>query len=208
MFLDLRHRLAVVVGDGAAAERKARGLIKYGGDVVVIGADPTMALIEAEAEGLLTLERRAFTAGDLAGATIVFCLVADEGARSAVLAEAQERGCLVSVPDAPEASNFSTPSTVRRGSLQIAVSTTGQAPEVARQVKSLLQEEFGEEWGEYVEITSRLRESLTLTHSPEQREAIMRAVVASDLLQRIRERRAPDVDALLEEFSDRSGDVS
>ena len=198
-FLDLRKRLVVVVGEGPAVERKARSLLKYGADVVVIGTSPTMPLVEAEADGLLTLERRPYAHGDLAGAFMVICLDSDEDVRRAVLAEADERGCLVSVPDAPDSSNFSTPSTVRRGSLQIAISTAGQAPEVARQVKTTLAEEFGEEWAEYLSLVSQVRQSLSGS-SPEERRVVLGGVIASDVLERLRQGQAPDAAALLEEF--------
>ncbi len=198
-FLDLRKRLVVVIGEGAMAERKARGLLKYGADVVVIGANPTMPLVEAEADGLLTLERRPYAHGDLAGAFVVICLDSEEGVRRAVLAEADERGCLVSVPEEPDSSNFSTPSIVRRGSLQIAISTAGLAPEVARQVKTTLAEEFGEEWAEYVALMGQLRESLA-SSSPEERRLVLNGVIASDVLERLRQGQALDAAALLEEF--------
>lgn len=198
-FLDLRKRLVVVVGEGPAVERKARSLLKYGADVVVIGTSPTMPLVEAEADGLLTLERRPYAHGDLAGALMVICLDSDEDVRRAVLAEADERGCLLSVPDAPDSSSFSTPSTVRRGSLQIAISTAGQAPEVARQVKTTIAEEFGEEWAEYLSLVSQVRQSLSGS-SPEERRAVLEGVIASDVLERLREGQTLDAGALLEEF--------
>ena len=198
-FLDLRIRLVVVVGEGPAVERKARSLLKYGADVVVIGANPTMPLVEAEADGLLTLERRPYEHGDLAGAFVVVCLDSDEDVRRAVLAEADERGVLVSVPEEPDSSNFSTPSIVRRGSLQIAISTAGLAPEVARQVKTTLAEEFGKEWAEYVSLMAHLRESLA-SSSPEERRLVLNGVIASDVLERLRQGQALDAAALLEEF--------
>ena len=200
VFLDLRKRLAVVIGQGAAAERKAHQLLKYGADVVVIGPDPSMTLVQAEAEGLLNLERRVYSRGDLAGAAIVICLEDDANLRRFILAEAAERGCLVSVPDAPDSSNFSMPSTVRRGSLQIAISTAGQVPEVARQAKMLVQDEFGEEWAEYASLMSHLRAALAATRPAEERRKVMDAVIASDVLERIREGQALDVAALVEEF--------
>jgi precorrin-2 dehydrogenase/sirohydrochlorin ferrochelatase len=205
-FLDLRRRLVVVVGTGTAAEKKAHSLLKYGADLVVIGPDPTAALIDAEAQGTLTLERRPFAEGDLDGAFVTICVEPDDKVRHAVISEATSRGCLVSVAGDSASSNFSTPSTVRRGLLQVAISTAGQAPEAARQARSLIQDELGHEWTEYVALLSRLRASLTPERSAEERQRILEAVVASDVLDRIRRGEIPDADAVIEEFGVVHGD--
>ncbi len=199
-FLDLRDRLVVIVGDGMAAERKAHAMLKYGADIAVIGPSPTPGLIEAEADGLLTVEQRPYHEGDLAGAALVICVDTDEVVRGGVFAECDSRGCPVSTPGAPELSTFSTPSAVRRGALQIAVSTGGRAPEVARQVRAALKEEYGEEWAEYVQLMAELRESVAERSPAADRRAVIEAVAASDVLQRIRDGEAPTVDDLYREF--------
>lgn len=200
-FLDLRNRLALVVGEGPLAERKARGLLKYGADVVVIGPHPTPALIDAEADGLLTLERRAYERDDPAGAFLVICTDPDESVRHQVFSDADGHGCFVSVPEAPELSSFSSPSVVRRGALQIAISTAGRAPELAKHVRAGLKEEFGEEWDEYVKLTAELRESLAERFTADERRTVLEAVAASDLSQRIRDGNVPDVESLIAEFA-------
>ncbi len=202
-FLDLRHRLVIVIGEGPVAERRARNMLRYGADVVVIGATPTPALIEAEAEGLLTLERRSYEPGDMTGAILVMCVEPDEAVRRAVFSEAEERGCLVSTTDVPDESNFSTPSVVRRGALQIAISTAGRVPEVARQVRGILKEQFGEEWADYVSLMADLRELVAERLPEEDRAAVLDGVAASEVLERIRDGNAPDAEGLLREFESR-----
>ncbi len=201
VFLDLRNRLAIVVGGGSAGERKARGLLKHGADVAVIAPDPTPGLIEAETDGLLTIERRAYERGDLAGAFVTICVEPADEVRRAVFAEAEERGCLVSILDAPDSSNFSTPSVVRRGALQIAISTAGLAPAVAKQIRARLQDEFGEEWAAYVSLLGELRGLLVQRMPTADHRAVLESLAASDLLDQIRDGHAPDAEALFEEYA-------
>ncbi|TLM86986.1 MAG: bifunctional precorrin-2 dehydrogenase/sirohydrochlorin ferrochelatase, partial [Actinobacteria bacterium] len=66
-FLDLTARLVIVVGGGSAAARKARQLVRYGADVTVIAPRPDPELVQAEADGHITVEQRGYVRGDLEG---------------------------------------------------------------------------------------------------------------------------------------------
>lgn len=202
VFLDLRSRLVVVVGEGRQAERKARAMLRHGADVVAISSDPPITLVQAESEGLLSLERREFAPGDLAGAFAVFAVHASKDVQQAVYADALANGCLVNVAGAPELSNFGIPSVMRRGPLQIAVSTAGVAPVLAKRVREELKERYAEEWAAYVTLMGELRALLVerVPGEESERRAILEAVADSDVLERIRAGRAPDAEALIAEF--------
>jgi precorrin-2 dehydrogenase/sirohydrochlorin ferrochelatase len=201
-FLDLRGRLAVVVGEGSVAERKARSLLRCGADVAVITEDPPLALVEAESNGLLTIERRPFTRGDLMGASVVLCVHEDDEVRRAVYADAEEHGCLVSVAGAPDMSNVSIPTVMRRGPLQIAISTSGAAPVLAKRIRADLRDVYGEEWAAYVTLLGELRVLLAerVPAGEKVHRGILEAVADSDVLDRIRAGQATSAEALLDEF--------
>jgi precorrin-2 dehydrogenase/sirohydrochlorin ferrochelatase len=55
------------------------------------------------------------------------------------------------------ASEFIVPSVVRRGALQIAVTTGGGAPSVAREVRRGIAAAYGPEWAEYTRLVTELR---------------------------------------------------
>ena len=197
--LDLRGRLAVVVGPGAAAGRKARTLVRHGADVVVIAPDPTAELLQAEADGALTLERRRYERGDLEGASLVVC-VSDSSEECATIAsEAASRGCLAHIKGAPDLSSYTVPSTLRRGALQIAISTGGVAPAVARRLRAQLAEEFGEEWATYLALIADVRR-LAEEHDPGSSGDIVEAIADSDVLARLRAGESLEPDAIYAEF--------
>ena len=201
VFLDLVGRLAVVVGGGNVAERKVITLLDYAADVVVVSPDLTPTLDALASEGRIAVERRPYVRGDLAGAFIVVCSTDDEEVNRAVYAEAEAAGCLVNVVDVPELCNFIVPSIVSRGPLQIAVSTAGAAPAVAKKIRRGLEEQFGDEWGDYVELLGEVR-SLVMAEEPDaaRRSKVFQAIADSDILGRIRKGERPDPQDVYAEF--------
>jgi len=201
VFLDLKSRLAIVVGNGETAERKVRQLLRYGADVTVITSDPGEQLIAAEASGELTVEHRDYVRGDLAGAAIAICVSADEETRRAVHSEAESVGCLLNVVDAPEMCSFIVPAVVNRDPLQIAVSTGGLAPGLTRQIRREIAEKYGSEWGEYARLLGEVRAiAFELIADPEQRAAALEGVAASDLLDRLQAGEHPNAADLITPF--------
>jgi precorrin-2 dehydrogenase/sirohydrochlorin ferrochelatase len=186
VFIDLSGRLAVVVGDGAAVERKVHSLLRHGADVAVISPDTTDELRQLEADGRISVEPREYQRGDLAGAVIVLCVGASEQTALAVFSEAESLGCLVNVAGSPELCNFLAPSTVRRGPLQFAVSTRGLAPSVAKRLRLRLKEEFGEEWGTYVTLLGDVRAlAFERIEDADERERVLAVAAEADILERL-----------------------
>jgi siroheme synthase-like protein len=88
---------------------------------------------------------------------VVIAATDDSVANEQVADEAHERGILVNVVDVPRLSSFVVPSYVRRGALTLAVSTSGKSPALARKIKTGLQDVFGPEYGELVDMVAEVR---------------------------------------------------
>ncbi len=155
IFLDLSGRRCVVVGGGEVANRKARKLLQARARVTVISPE-----IGAELESVaLEVHRRPYREGDLEGAYLAFAATDSREVNAAVAREAEERGVPVNVVDRPSEGNFALPSTLRRGRLQVAVSTGGASPTLARRIRNELEEVFGPEWAGIVEELRKNRRS-------------------------------------------------
>ncbi len=155
IFLDLSGRRCVVVGGGNVANRKARKLLQARARVVVISPE-----VGAELENVaVEIHRRPYKEGDLEGACLAFAATNSREVNAAVVREAKGRGVLVNVADKPSEGDFALPSTLRRGRLQVAVSTGGASPTLARRIKDELEEVFGPEWAGIVEELGRSRRS-------------------------------------------------
>ncbi len=143
----------MMVGGGAVAGRKARRLLQARAEVVVISPEVT-----EELQAMVTeVHRRPYGSGDLDGAFLAFVATNSREVNARVVEEANERGVPVNVADEPEDGDFLLPSTLRRGRLQVAVSTGGASPVLAREVRARLEGRFGPEWAGLVEEVRRER---------------------------------------------------
>lgn len=196
IFLDLRNRKCVVVGGGTVAERKARSLLASGARVWVIAPAISDSLEGLAADGRIHLLRRDFHRSDVDGAALAFAAtdigpVNDEVARAAA-----ERGIPVNRADPAGAGNFAVPSTLRRGRLQVAVSTGGASPAYARMVRRHLEEVLGPEHGGMVEVLARLRPRVLarFPESPARRKAVWDLLVNWETLDLVRRERWDELD--------------
>lgn len=161
MFLKLTARRCVVVGAGAIAEGKIESLLAAEAQVLVIAPEAS-ARVRALAEGGdVAWEQREYRAGDSAGAFLVVAATATAEVNRAVFREAQERGVLCNAVDDPPFCDFYFPSVVRRGELQIAISTAGESPALAQRLRKEINAALPLDTGEWLQELGRLRREVT-----------------------------------------------
>ncbi len=184
-FLDVTGRRCLVVGGGDPALAKVRGLLDAGAQVTVVWDRVVPALRDLD----VTVQERRFQDSDVDGCFIAIDASCDEDTGVRVSRAAQTRGVPVNVLDRPALCTFIAPALVRRGPLQVAISTSGRSPFLASHLRHLVERWLGDEWGDMVELTGRLRDRLRRKAVPlrEQTEAYARAL-ASPLLDRLRAR--------------------
>jgi precorrin-2 dehydrogenase/sirohydrochlorin ferrochelatase len=184
IFIDVSRRTCVVIGGGDIAERKVRSLIEAGAAVVVISPELTAGLAAMLRAETIRHLQRAYRHGDLVGAFLAFEATGDSATAKAAAAEACERGVPINVADVPELCAFIAPAIVHRGGLQIAISTGGASPALARKIREELEELFGPEYESAVDFLAAARRWLR-SHQPDggTRALLLGALVNSDLLQ-------------------------
>ena len=137
----------MVVGGGGVASRKARGLLVSGALVTVISPRATDEIGNMDLDWL----QRPYAPGDLAGSFLAFAATNSREVNAAVAREAKEAGIPVNVADRPAEGDFALPSVLRRGRLQVAVSTGGASPTLARRIRDALEASFAPGWEGVVE---------------------------------------------------------
>src|SRR5208283_5153741 len=183
MFMKLAAKRCLVVGAGKVGEPKISGLIDTGASVHVVAIAASGQVREWADAGKIELELRAFTAGDLDGKFLVVAATASRGLNELIYREAQRRGVLCNVVDVPEYCDFYYPAVVRRGDLQIAISTAGQSPSLAQKIREQLDRQFGKGYAAWVAELGETRRlvlasdlakerKLELLHSLASREAL------------------------------------
>jgi len=182
-FLDLRGRCCLVVGGGAVAERKTRDLLACGATITVVSPDLTPGLAELALAGHVAHRSRRFRRWDTRGCAVVIAATGEPAVDAAVAAEARRRHALVNVVDDPARCDFIVPSVLRRGQLQIAVSTGGRSPALARDIRRGLEPLFSAELGTVIEEAGRRRSrARAAAPSPQARLAAGERVAASALI--------------------------
>jgi precorrin-2 dehydrogenase/sirohydrochlorin ferrochelatase len=149
-FLDLRGRRCLVVGGDEIGERKARALLDCGARITVVSPSVTPGLAALAASNRLVHRSRPFRRSDPRGCAVAVAATGDPRVDRVVAAAARRWRALVNVVDRPEHCDFIVPAVLRRGELQIAVSTGGRSPAIAREIRRRLERFFGPEYGELI----------------------------------------------------------
>ncbi len=183
VMLDVRGRSAIVVGGDRVAAKKAAGLSASGAHVSVISPVFCDELLLQAKQKQVTLRRKAYEPGDLAGAFVVVAATNDPQLVQAIWAETQEHGQLVNTVDIPAYCSFIMPSVLRREQLTIAVSTEGASPGLAKRIRRSLEEIFPLAYGAYLRLAALVRTLLRENGvSYEQRDDFFSDFYTSDVL--------------------------
>ena len=170
MFLKLAGRRCLVVGAGLVGEPKIASLIDTGASIEVIALQASAAVHDWAKAGKLTLALRAFSADDLNGVFLAVVATASRSLNSSIYYEAQRRGVLCNVVDDPEYCDFYYPAVVRRGDLQIAISTNGQSPSLSQRIRQQLEKQFGPAYAQWVAELGETRKRILASALDSQRK--------------------------------------
>ena len=184
MFMKLEGRRCLVVGAGKVGEPKIGGLIDAGARVHVVALEATEAVHVWATAGKITLEIRAFTESDLEGTVLAVVATASRSVNGSIYREAQRRGVLCNVVDDPEYCDFYYPAVVRRGDLQIAVSTNGQSPSLAQKLRQQLERQFGPGYAGWVaELGETRRHVLASDLDPQRKRELLLSLASREALE-------------------------
>lgn len=158
--INLSDKKCLVVGGGHVAERKVKNLIEAQARVFVVSPVLTEWLEQAAHDKKITAVRRNYTTTDLEDAFLVVGATDSHRVNERVSVDCQDRNILVNIVDNPAGCNFIVPAVVRQGALSISVSTDGKSPMLARRIKEKLENEYGPEYQEFLELMGSIREYL------------------------------------------------
>jgi precorrin-2 dehydrogenase / sirohydrochlorin ferrochelatase len=164
LFLKLEGRRCLVVGAGKVAESKIAGLLDTGARVHVVAPEATARVRAWSRAGRIVWEERRFHAADLEGVFLVVAATSSPLVHEEVFAKAQRKGVLCNIVDVPRLCDFYYPAVVRRGSLQIAISTSGESPALAQRLRKDLERQFGAEYGLWLRSLGKEREKIQANH--------------------------------------------
>ena len=155
--LDLRGRRALVVGAGPVAARKVAGLLTAGAVVTVVAPD---AVPEIANDPDVRWHRREYRRGEAASYRIAITATSDPAVNRQVARDGDAANVFVNSADDPANCAFILPSVVTRGDLQVAVSTNGRSPALARWARRHLESVFTDVHARTLDLLSEIRDEL------------------------------------------------
>ena len=160
LFADLRGRTVLVVGGGTVAARKIAALIEAGAQVRV-GAPRLIASLSALADaGSIEHLEGNFRPEWLDGAWLAIAATEHETVNRRVAEAANKRRIWVNIVDDAAISSFHVPARITRGPLQVAISSGGGAPMLARQLRERLEAQLDPSLGGLAELLAQSRQQI------------------------------------------------
>lgn len=164
IFLKLGGRPGLVVGAGSVALEKIGSLLQTGLRLRVIAPHARPEVQQLAQEGRLEWLQRSFELSDLDGAYLAIAATNSAEVNAAVYHSAQERGILANSVDDPPHCDFYFGSVVRRGALQVAISTAGESPAVAQRLRREIDDQLPADIGPWLDSLGQLRREILASH--------------------------------------------
>ncbi len=160
IFFNITNRLCVVVGGGDVANRKVTMLLKANAAVTVVAVDLCRELQALADAGRIKFMQAPYAAAQLEGACLVVAATDDEAVNEAVSCDAKALNIPVNVVDAPHLCTFTMGSIIDRSPVVIAVSSEGNAPVLARHVRTKIETMLPAGYGRIAAIAGEFRDKV------------------------------------------------
>ncbi|MHC4271966.1 MAG: precorrin-2 dehydrogenase/sirohydrochlorin ferrochelatase family protein [Planctomycetota bacterium] len=178
IFLDLASRRVVIIGGGNVAFRKAQALLETGARLVVVADSVQENFTRLCIDNKTELIKAKYSKDYLVGASLVIAATDDLKLNERIYKDCQQLEILCNVVDQPHVCDFYVPAVVKRGDLQIAVSTDGKCPAFAGHLRKKLEKIFTENSGQFLSELHMLRDKIIKQiESPAERKTILGKLV-------------------------------
>jgi precorrin-2 dehydrogenase / sirohydrochlorin ferrochelatase len=158
--LVLDGKPCLVVGGGEIADGKLDALLLAGAVVTVVSPEVRPRIAALAAEGQITLHRRPYRTSDLDATYLAIAATDDRPLNARVVTEARAAGILTQAVDDIPYCDFFAMAIVRRGDLQLGISTNGRSPAFARWMRERLDTELPAEYGDLLAVLGDVRETI------------------------------------------------
>ena len=152
--LDLRGRPVLVVGGGHVAARKVAGLLKAGAIVTVVSP---RAVPEITDDPDVRWFQRKYQRGEVASYRLGITATDDPAVNRQVAVDGDTAGVFVNSADDPDNCSFTLPAVARHGDLQVAISTNGRSPGLARWLRRRYERELSGGYDQLLDLLAETR---------------------------------------------------
>ncbi|MEI6720697.1 MAG: siroheme synthase CysG [Betaproteobacteria bacterium] len=202
-FLNLSGKPGLVVGGGPVAALKVEALMRSGARVSVIAPMLCPRLAELVMVGAVHHEARRFQPGDVVGAQIVIAATGDRSVNESVSSASKALNIPVNVADDAALSTFIMASVIDRAPLQIAISSAGTSPVLARKLRTILETLVPSAYGRLAALAGRFRDASKRSYpDPEARRRFWEEVMDGPVAEMVLSGREQDAIGALQDKLD------
>jgi precorrin-2 dehydrogenase len=206
IYLDIENRNVIIIGGGEVCARKAETMMRYGARVTIVSPELTAEIEGWARDGQLTIRRKRYETSDIEDAHIVIASTDDTSVNEQVAADSRARRIPVNVVDVTPLCEFIVPAIIEKDGIQIAISTGGKSPALARTLKEDLNRTIGPEYSEVNDLLGSLRDSAKAKLPTDtDRKRFFDGIIAQGVLQMLREGRRADAYRAIVAACERAG---
>ena len=130
----------------------------------------------------ITWDQRVFAPSDVEGAFLIIAATNMPSVNHHVYQTAVERNILCNAVDDPPNCDFYFGSVVRRGDLQVAISTAGESPALAQRLRREIDEQLPQDLGPWLASLGSLRRDVLAAYYPgEERKMLLHQLAQRDV---------------------------
>ena len=157
VFFDINDKRCLVVGGGDVAARKVSLMHRAGAQVTVVSPVLCESLQNRLANKEIIHEARNFKDDDLEACALIVAATDDQAVNKKVSDLAHSKCIPVNVVDQPALCSFIVPSIIDRSPVQVAVSTGGASPVLARLLRARLETMIPSAYGRLADLMNEFR---------------------------------------------------
>ena len=157
--IDENHKI-LVIGGGSVATAKIEAMMPHKEYMCVKSLSFRHDLLKTLAQNDIQHETGSYSPADLQGISIVVAATNNREINKKIKSDANAKGILVNCVDDKELCDFIFPALVRRGDLQIAISSAGISPVLARLVKRSIEQLFPSNFEDVIEFLRSKRKTV------------------------------------------------
>ena len=207
VFLQLENRDCLVVGGGKVAARKVALLVRAGARVQVVAPDLCDELAALLEQNKITHSARKFEDGDIKDKVLIIAGTNQQDVNRRVSELAHAANLPVNVVDQPELCSFIMPSVIDRSPVQVAVSSGGTSPVLARLLRARLESYVPAAYGRLATLVEGFRDRVKQRFSSsDQRRRFWENILQGEVAELLIAGRDDTARELLEKSLEESGD--
>ncbi|CAM3034996.1 bifunctional precorrin-2 dehydrogenase/sirohydrochlorin ferrochelatase [Hathewaya histolytica] len=154
LMIEMKDKNVYIIGGGKVAIRKARKFLEYGAKVIVISPEfiEEFYTLKTSVGKNLSIISENYNKELVKNAFLVIGATNIDKVNQEIAMFCKGNNIMCNIVDSMELSDFIVPSTIKRGDLEIAISTLGNSPSLCAKIRKELEEKYDDTFDEYVKL--------------------------------------------------------